>query len=82
MTMKKVSVTLDEKLIAQAKRRAKPGTLSSFLNEALRLHLQRDRIAEYLDAWEREHGPIPQKDLDEADRAWDEHERKLKDLRG
>jgi len=68
MATKKVSVTLDEGLVAEAKKRSRMVGFSAFLNEALRLHLQRDRLGGFLDELDRTYGPVPpdvQKAVDE-----------------
>ncbi len=59
-TKRKVSVSLDEDLVAELE--AGGDALSSQVNDAVRLELQRRRrhrlLGEMLDALEAEHGPV------------------------
>lgn len=68
--MRKVSVTLEDGLVKQARGRAGAGGLSRYLNDALRLHLQRDRLSEYLDELDEEFGPVPPEIIKEVERRW------------
>lgn len=76
MAMVKVSVTLDKRLVAQAKKRAGSIGLSSYMNEALRLHLQRDKIDELIEEYERTHGTITEEEMEKAAEPWRELERR------
>jgi hypothetical protein len=60
MAMKKVSVTLDAELVAEAKGRLGDQAFSHLLNEALALHLQGLRIEQFERESSREFGPIPE----------------------
>lgn len=64
----KVSITLQEEHVKEAKRRAGKGGLSAYLDDMLRRQLQRERLQEMLDQWERE-DPTPA-DEKEAARRW------------
>ncbi|MFN8035982.1 MAG: hypothetical protein U0V73_08615 [Acidimicrobiia bacterium] len=66
----KVSLTLDGDLVADARRRSGPGGLSAYVNEALRLKLQRDRLGSLLAEMDREAGAIPAEVMEEVRRAW------------
>ncbi len=70
MPAAKVSLTLDQTLLASARDRAGNRGLSAYVNEALRLQLQRDRIAELLAELAREHGAIPPEVMEEVREAW------------
>ena len=59
MSTVKVSVTLDERYVAEAKALVGERGLSRFINETLQLRLQRIRIEEWLREVEAENGPIP-----------------------
>jgi hypothetical protein len=73
MTTEKVSVSLDPELLEEARRRLRGrGTLSAYLNDALRRKLLAERHAEYLDALDAEFGPIPQDEIEAAERWWSE----------
>jgi Arc/MetJ family transcription regulator len=66
----KVSLSLDEDVLAEARTRAGRRELSSYVNEALRRQLQRDRLAELLAEMDAEAGPIPDDVMEEARRPW------------
>lgn len=59
MSTIKVSTTLDAASVAEVKARVGERGFSRFLNEALAMRLQRDRLEELLAEMEREAGPIP-----------------------
>lgn len=71
MAMKKVSLTLDEELVAEARERS--GNLSAFVNEALEARLRNARLGQLLAELDAEFGPVPpevqaqaKRDMDEA----------------
>ncbi len=70
MAVGKVSLSIDEDLLAEARGRAGRRELSSYVNEALRRQLQRDRLTELLAEMEAESGPIPDDVMEEARRLW------------
>jgi hypothetical protein len=70
MSTAKVSVTIDEDLIAAAKIRAGERGLSGYLNDALKHQLQRDRAIEFLEAMDTEYGPIDSDVMEEVRREW------------
>ena len=70
MATSKVSISLDDDVLAEARRRAGRRELSAFINEALRRQLQHDRIREFLDEMEAKHGPIPEELREEARKIW------------
>jgi Arc/MetJ-type ribon-helix-helix transcriptional regulator len=67
MAMKKVSVTLDSDLVAEAKSQVGEGGFSRYLNEALTLRLQRARWEELERELAEEFGPIPDEVRREVD---------------
>lgn len=71
MAMQKVSVTLDDELLAEARARVGGRGLSAYVNEALRRKLADDRWADFFAEAERETGPIPEEMIEEAHREWD-----------
>jgi len=71
MASKKVSVTLDPTIVAEARRIAGDGDLSAFVNDVLHWHLQNVRLRGYLDLLEEEFGPVPEELREEAKRDWD-----------
>jgi len=70
MAVSKVSLSIDEDVLAEARNRAGRRELSSYMNEALRRQLQRDRLAELLTALEAESGPIPDGLMERARQPW------------
>ncbi|HEX3130024.1 MAG TPA: hypothetical protein VH394_22005 [Thermoanaerobaculia bacterium] len=70
MRTEKVSLTLDEALLAEAREVVGSRKLSSYVNNALRLQLQHDRLADLLVELERENGPIEKGIMEEVRRAW------------
>jgi Arc/MetJ family transcription regulator len=70
MRTEKVSLTLEEELLAEARQTVGVRKLSSYVNRALRLQLQQDRLAGLLGDLEREQGPIPQDVMEEVRQEW------------
>lgn len=75
MAMVKVSVTLDEECVREARERVGPRGLSAYVDEALRRQLGYDRLGDFLDEAEAERGPIPPEVMEEVRREWAEAER-------
>ncbi len=70
MTVSKVSLSIDEDVLAEARGRAGRRELSSYVSEALRRQLQHDRLGELLAQMEAESGPIPDHLMEEARQWW------------
>jgi len=70
MRTEKVSLTLEEELLAEARRAVGTRGLSSYVNRALRQQLQQDRLAGLLAELEEENGPIEPQVIEEVRRAW------------
>ena len=70
MAVAKVSLSVDEELLAEARERAGHRELSSYVNDALRRQVQRDRLADLLAAMDAESGPIPEDVMEEARQLW------------
>ena len=70
MAVSKVSLSIDEDVLSEARDRAGHRELSSYVNDALRRQLQRDRLTELLAEMEAESGPIPDEVMEEARRLW------------
>ena len=75
MATAKISLTLDESLLAEARELVGPRGLSSYLNQALRLQLQHHRLRGLLDELEKEHGPIDPGVMEEVRQTWPDPER-------
>ncbi len=70
MSIAKVSLSLDDDLVAAARSRVGGRGLSGYVNEALRRRLQRDRLLELLGQMEAAAGPVDPRILEEVRRAW------------
>ena len=70
MATEKVSLTLEEELVAEAREVGGARGLSGYVNRALRHQLQRDRITGFLAELEQENGPIQPQVMEEVRRAW------------
>lgn len=70
MATKKVSLRLEEELVAEAREVSGEQGLSSYVNRALAHELQRERIARWLAEAEQVAGPIAPEVLDQVRREW------------
>ncbi|HVT59067.1 MAG TPA: hypothetical protein VHR45_11780 [Thermoanaerobaculia bacterium] len=70
MSYEKVSITLEEELLAQAREAVGARRLSSYINRALRRQLQQDRLAGLLAELEQEMGPLEPGVVEEVRQAW------------
>lgn len=70
MSVSKVSLSIDEDVLAEARARAGHRELSSYVTDALRRQLQHDRIGELLAEMDATSGPVPDELLEEARRLW------------
>ncbi len=70
MPTEKVSLTLEEELVAEAREAVGVRGLSGYVNRALRHQLQHDRLAGLLAELEQEHGPIEPRVLEEVRKEW------------
>jgi Arc/MetJ family transcription regulator len=68
--MLKVSLSIDEDVLREARMRAGRRELSAYVTDALRRQLQHDRLGELLAAMDAEAGPIPAQLMDEARQLW------------
>lgn len=75
MAREKVSLTLDDELVAEARRRSGRQGLSSYVNLALRRQLQYDRLSALLNEMEGTAGPVPVQVIEEVRREWPEEGR-------
>ena len=72
MATEKVSLSLEEELLVEAREVVGTRGLSGYVNRALRRQLQHDRVAGLLMELEREHGPVDPKVTEEVRREWQE----------
>lgn len=70
MAVSKVSLSIEEDVLDEARSRAGHRELSAYVNEALSRQLQHDRLGELLAEMETESGPIPPELLEEARALW------------
>lgn len=70
MAVSKVSLSLDETVLAEARERAGRRELSSYVNDAVRRQLQRDRLGVLLAKMDAESGPVPPALMEEARKTW------------
>lgn len=70
MRTEKVSLTLEEELLAEAREAVGARKLSSYVNRALRYQLQHDRLMGLLTELEQEKGPIAPEVMEEVRREW------------
>jgi Arc/MetJ family transcription regulator len=70
MVVSKVSLSIEEDVLAEARERAGRRELSSYVTDALRRQLQHDRVGELLAEMEAESGLIPDDVMEEARQLW------------
>lgn len=70
MSTEKVSLTLDDELVEQARRHAGRRGLSGYVNQALRRQLQRDRLITFLEEADQAEGPLDEAMMEEVRREW------------
>jgi hypothetical protein len=69
MKVDKMSISLDHTLGDEVREAASKSGLgvSTWLAEAARAKLRAETLAEFLDAWENEHGPLSAEELTKAE---------------
>ena len=72
MTVSKVSLSIEDEVLTEARQRAGRRELSAYVSRALSRQLQHDRLGELLAEMEREAGPIPEDRMEEARKLWRE----------
>ena len=70
MTVSKVSLSIGEGVLSEARERAGRRELSSYVTDALRRQLQHDRLGELLAEMDASSGPIPDDLMEEARQLW------------
>ncbi len=70
MAVSKVSLSIDEEVLAEARDRAGRRELSSYVTDALRRQLQHDRLGELLAEMDATSGPVPDELMEEARQLW------------
>lgn len=68
--VEKVSLSIDTKVLAEARRLAGKRGLSAFVSDALERQLQSQRLEELLDELEGEHGPPSPEIVAEVEAKW------------
>ena len=76
MAKRKVTVTVDEEIVEQARALGVGPSLSAVVNDALAAHIERlarrAALGELLDAWDEQLGPVPDADQAAARTAFDD----------
>lgn len=70
MAVSKVSLSIDEEVLAEVRDRAGRRELSSYVTDALRRQLRHDRLGELLAELDATAGPIPDELMEEARQLW------------
>lgn len=70
MAVSKVSLSIEEDVLEEARERSGRRELSSYVTDALRRQLQHDRIGELLAEMDARSGPIPDDLMEEARQLW------------
>lgn len=70
MRTEKVSLSLEEELLTEAREVAGARGLSGYVNRALRQQLQQDRVALFLAELDAEKGPVEPHVMEEVRQAW------------
>lgn len=70
MATEKVSLTLDRAVLKEARGRVGRRGLSSYVDAALRLKLQQDRLRVLLSELDANHGPVAERIRSEVRREW------------
>jgi hypothetical protein len=78
MATEKVSLTLDRGVLKEARGRVGRRGLSSYVDAALRLKLQQDRLRALLSELESTHGPVSERMRSEVRREWPAEPRNAK----
>lgn len=77
MAMKKVSVTLDEDLVAEIKTVVGIRGFSAYLNDTLIRRRQRERFMELEAELAAEYGPIPDEVREQVRKEWEDVKRRM-----
>lgn len=70
MGVEKVSVSLDQAVVEETRKRVGGRGLSAYVNEAVRRQLRRDALADLLTELADRHGPVPAEYMEEVRRLW------------
>jgi Arc/MetJ family transcription regulator len=76
MATEKISLSLEEDLVSEARATVGIRGLSNYVNSALRDRLQRDRVTALLAEYEEEFGPIDSQVMEEVKAEWPQSARK------
>lgn len=70
MAVVKVSVSLDESVIALARERVGARGVSGYVNDAVRRQLRRDALTDLLAEMEAKNGPVSEAEMERVRRIW------------
>jgi hypothetical protein len=74
----KVTLSIDEEVLAEARDAAGPRQLSAYVTEAVRRQLHHDRLGRLLDELDDDYGPVPEEMMEEARNKWRDAEEALR----
>lgn len=77
MTTARVTITIDQDILAELKERVGPGEVSAFVVEALRHKLRIDPIKELLRQLDEMYGPLTEQELKEGAEWYDQAMQRL-----
>ncbi len=70
MRTAKVSFTLPQDLLDEARTLVGDGNLSAYITQGLERQLRADRLARFLSELDRECGPVPEDEIEAVRREW------------
>lgn len=73
----RITITVDEEVLAELKSRVGPGGVSAYVVDALRARLQKDPIMELLEILDEIAGPLTDDEIAEGERWWKEVKERL-----
>ena len=77
MAATRITITVDEDVLAELKTRVGPGEVSSYVVDALRARLRKDPILELLEKLDEMYGPLTDEEIAEGRREWSEIKQRL-----
>ena len=77
MAATRITITVDEDVLAELKTRVGPGEVSSYVVDALRARLRKDPILELLEKLDEMYGPLTDEEIEEGRREWSEIKQRL-----
>ena len=82
MAMSRITITIDDGLLAQLRERVGPGEVSAYVVGAIEHRLRKDPVMDLIDMLGDIYGPLTDEELEEAERCVQELERQLSSTQG